>query len=313
MTENPEKKRVLITGCSSGFGMYLAVEAAKKGYDVIATMRSLDKSGPLKTMLTQAQVTATIDKLDVTDTADIAAVTEKYAPIDILINNAGMLMAGSVITLSDEETRRIFETNYFGPAELIRRVVPQMIEAGHGQIINVASLAGLVGHMFNSAYSASKHALVGLTRSIKTELRPFDIKISVIEPGYHKTEIIRANANVAADFYNPDSPFIWYNRGFLRVMMEQIVPNAGDPSDVVDTILNVMETKHPKLHYIVGKDAKKLMRYKWLGMIGWIERKAYRLVNEAARLERKKAKKKLRDKGKDTSKLQPLHHKNIKS
>ena len=177
MSQNAPQKRVLITGCSSGFGLYTAVEAAKKGYDVIATMRNLAKKDGLVAALSQSGVTATIDQLDVTDPDSIAEIANKHKPIDILVNNAGILIAGSVLTISDEEMRRIFETNYFGAVNMIRAVTPGMIESGAGRIINIASLAGLVGHMYNAAYSASKHALVGFSKSIQTELRPFNIKM----------------------------------------------------------------------------------------------------------------------------------------
>ena len=295
MTENA-KKRVLITGTSSGFGLYTAVEAAKAGYDVIATMRNLKKRDALDTALSQALVNATIDELDVTNPASIDAIVQKYAPIDILVNNAGILIAGSIMTITDEEMRRIFETNYFGPTNLIRAVVPGMIEKGEGRIINIASLAGLVGHMFNANYSSSKHAMVGLSKSIVTELRPFNIDVSVIEPGYHKTEIIRANANVSDNFYDPSSPFAEYNRGFLRLMLDEVVPRAGDPMNVVDKIMEVMQTKHPKLHYVVGKEARLLMKLKWLGLLSWLEKKAYKKLRQATRKERKRANKKRKKK-----------------
>ena len=100
-------KKVLITGCSSGFGLLTAVAAAEAGYEVIATMRNLDKSAHLTKALAQAGVEATIDKLDVTSSADIAAITNKYAPIDILINNAGILITGSCLDITEEVMVRL--------------------------------------------------------------------------------------------------------------------------------------------------------------------------------------------------------------
>ena len=282
------KKRVLITGCSSGFGMMTAVAAAKKGYDCIATMRNIDKAQPLTQVLKRQELTATIDVLDVTDPKAITAIAEKYAPIDILINNAGILITGSFFDLTDAESRRVFETNYFGAVNMTKAVLPSMIERKQGMIINIASLAGLVGHMYNAAYSASKHALVGFSRSIQTELRPFNIKIVSVEPGYHRTEIIGANANIAENFYDTTSPMYEYNRGFLRLMLKRIIPNAGDPQVVVDTILKIMQAENPKAHYVLGKDARLLTIAKKLGLLRLFEKEAYKKLLIATERERKK-------------------------
>jgi len=281
-------KRVLITGCSSGFGLYLTVQAAKAGFDTIATMRNPKKVPALENALKSANVTATIDVLDVTDPDNIAEIAKKYAPIDILVNNAGILITGSFLDLSDEESRLIFETNYFGHVALARAVAGQMIPRKQGRIINIASLAGLVGHMFNAAYSASKHAMVGFSRSIHTELKPFNIDVVCVEPGYHKTEIIGLNANVAENFYNPDSPMADYNRGFLRLMHKEIVPRAGKPKDVTNLILKIMQTEKPKAHYTIGKDANFILTAKKLGLQKLLEKMALKKLKKATRREKRR-------------------------
>ncbi|MBW8035087.1 MAG: SDR family oxidoreductase [Planctomycetes bacterium] len=289
MSEDFSKKRVLITGCSSGFGMMTAIAAAGKGYDCIATMRNIDKAQTLKQALKRQGLTATIDLLDVTDQQAIIAIAEKYAPIDILINNAGILITGSFMDLTDAEARRVFETNYFGAVNLTKAVIPSMIERQQGRIINVASLAGLVGHMFNAAYSASKHALIGFSKSIQTELRPFNIKVVSVEPGYHRTEMIGANANVAENLYDPASPMYDYSRGFLYLMLKRIIPNAGDPQVVVDKIIDIMETPNPKLHYVLGKDARLITIAKRLGLLRLLEKEAYKKLLIATQREKKRA------------------------
>ena len=281
-------KRVLITGCSSGFGLYTAVQAAKAGYECIATMRNLNKADALKNVLKRENTTATIDQLDVTDIESIKEIAEKYKPIDILINNAGMLISGSFLDLTDAEARRVFDTNYFGAVELTKAVVPSMIAQKQGLIINIASLAGLVGHMFNAAYSGSKHALVGFSKSIRTELKPFDIDVVSVEPGYHKTEIIRANANVAENFYNPESPMADYNRGFLRLMLKEIVPRAGEAEDVTKLILKIMQSEKPKPHYTIGKDARFILTAKRLGLQSMLEKMALRKLLKATRREKRR-------------------------
>ena len=295
-TEN-KPKRVLITGCSSGFGLLTAVGATKLGYETIATMRNLDRRGPLHNALKAQNLSTQIEKLDVTDPDSIPQFIKKIGPVDILVNNAGILITGSFLDQTDEEMRRIFETNYFGIVNLIRAVTPSMIEQKSGRIINIASLAGLIGHPFNAAYAASKHALIGFTKSIRVELAPLGIDAVSIEPGYHRTEIIGANANQSENFYNRQSPMFEWNRGFLRTMFDEIIPRAGAAQNVADLILKVMTADKPKPHYVIGKDARFARALQWLGLGPWLEHQVVKKIRKARRLENKReAEKKARRK-----------------
>ncbi|MCD4830299.1 MAG: SDR family oxidoreductase [Anaerohalosphaeraceae bacterium] len=283
------KKTVLITGCSSGFGLLTAVTAAKAGLAVIATMRNPDKAARLKQALADSGTSAIIDTLDVTDPAQIKSIIEKYGPIDILVNNAGILMGGSFLTLTDAEARGVFETDYFGAVELTRQAAAGMIEQNSGMIINVASLAGRVGHLFNSAYGAAKHALIGFSRSIRLELKPFNIKVVSVEPGYHKTGVIGNNANLSENFHDRKSPMFSYNRGFFKLMTKEVIPRAGDPQKVADRIVKIMLSKKPKSHYIIGKDAKIATFCQWLGLLGLLEKITYgKLLRNTERAMKKK-------------------------
>ena len=291
MAHKSRPKRVLITGCSSGFGLLTAVKAAQTGYDVIATMRNLNKADRLNRALDTAGTTAAIDQLDVTREDMVKTIAAKYAPIDILVNNAGIQMGGSLLDINAEEIQRVFETNFFGAVNLIQAVVPQMIELGGGLIINIASLAGRCGHMFNATYSASKHALVGLSRSIQLELKPFNIKVVSVEPGYHKTEIIRSNANFSENFYNKESPMFELNRGFARLMLKRVIPKAAEPDRVADKIVRIMEMKNPAPHYIIGKDARLITTLQWLGLGKIFDCLAYKeLLRQTDRAKKKQNK-----------------------
>jgi NAD(P)-dependent dehydrogenase (short-subunit alcohol dehydrogenase family) len=289
MDNSGTRKRVLITGCSSGFGLLTAVAAAKTGYECIATMRNPAKADYLRGALKQAGAEATIDQLDVTDSEAIEAIAAKYAPIDILVNNAGILIMGSFLDISEEEMRRIFETDFFGAVRLARAVAPQMIERRSGLIINVASLAGLTGHLFNATYSSAKHALVGFSRSIRLELKPFNIDVVSVEPGYHKTEIIRANANITDNFYDKESAMFEYNRGFLRLMMDEVVPRAAEADAVPAKIIEIMQAKKPKAHYVIGKDAKSMALARWLGLASLVDSIIYKKFTNAVRRENRRA------------------------
>ena len=288
MPNNNASKRVLITGCSSGFGLLTAVQASKAGFDCIATMRDLAKADPLKNALRQAKTDVIIEKLDVTNPADIEKIVAKYAPIDILINNSGILTMGSFLDISPQEAKNVFETNYFGAVALTRAVTPAMIDSKQGLIINVASLAGIVGHMFNAAYAASKHALIGFSRSIRMELKPFNIKVVSVEPGYHKTEIIRSNATLCENFYDRRSPMFDQNRGFLRLMFDQVIPNAAEPKAVSDTIIKIMHSKNPRPHYIIGKDAKLATLAMKLGLGKHLENRICEKIATSTRREIRK-------------------------
>lgn len=293
-TSNKDKK-VLITGCSSGFGLLTAVEAAKADFQVIATMRNMAKAKYLNDALKQANVTAAIEHIDVSNHQLITKVIAKHAPIDILVNNAGILIMGSCLDISEEEMRKVFETNYFGAVALTRAVLPDMVKNRSGLIINVASLAGRIGHLFNAAYSASKHALIGFSRSIRLELKAHNIKVVSVEPGYHKTEIIRANANLAENFYNRQSPMFQYNRGFLRLMMKKVIPRAANASTVAQKIVQIIQTTNPRNHYIIGKDAKIATTLQRLGLMRPLENQIYKKLltateRENQREEQKKTK-----------------------
>ena len=288
MSEKRIKKRVLITGCSSGFGLLMAVEAAKAGFDCIATMRNMEKTGSLNAALHQADVNATIDRLDVTQPGEIEAIVAKYGPFDILINNSGILTMGSFLDITEAEMREVFEINYFGAVALTRAVAPAMIAQRSGLIINITSLAGVVGHMFNAAYSASKHALIGFSQSTRMELKPFNIKVVSVEPGYHKTEIIRRNANISENFYDRQSPMFEQNRGFLRLMFDEVIPRAGEPGVVADKVVEIMQAKHPRPHYTIGKDAMWATIATKLGLGGLLEKKVCQKLARTTRRENRK-------------------------
>ena len=290
-TTQNSTKTVLITGCSSGFGLLTTVTAAKAGFNVIATMRNLKKIDRLQKALTDANVTAKIEKLDITNHSDIVAIVEKYPKIDILINNAGILMGGSFLNLSDAEQRNVFETDYFGPVAMAKAVAPLMIDRKEGMIINVASLAGRLGHMFNSAYGSAKHALIGFSKSIRLELRPFNIKVISIEPGYHKTSVIGNNAYLSENFHDRKSPMFHYNRGFFKIMTKDVIPRAGDPQKVADKIVKIMQTDNPKPHYLIGKDARLATICQWLGLMPLLEKLMYKkLLRNTTRTKNKRKK-----------------------
>src|ERR1700712_1459842 len=161
---------VVITGCSSGIGLATAVAFAQHGDTVIATMRHTNRDGRLLEALQTANTAATIARLDVTRdesvTAAIEQVLQDHGHIDVLVNNAGLGMAGTLEELSIDDLREVMEVNFFGAARVTKAVLPSMREAGGGRIIAMSSMAGAFGQPFNDGYCASKFALEGLYEAL---------------------------------------------------------------------------------------------------------------------------------------------------
>lgn len=280
-----EQHRVLITGCSSGFGLLTAVRAARAGFEVVATLRDLARADALKQAIAVAGVKVTIETLDVTEADHVRRIAQTYEPLDVLVNNAGILINGSFLDLSEREVRSVLETNYFGAVALTRAVAGSMIERRRGRIINVASLAGSVGYPYCSAYAASKAALIAFSQSIRVELAPFGIDVVSVEPGFHRTPIIASKARLAEHFHEPDRPLAEYNQGYLRALTNDLLPWAGTPEKVADRLIHLMSVRRPKARYIMGADARLAALCRWLGLAGLMERFLIRRIERARRQE----------------------------
>jgi NAD(P)-dependent dehydrogenase (short-subunit alcohol dehydrogenase family) len=178
MSGAPKNKVVLITGCSSGFGLLIASRLASKNFIVYATMRNLDKQSPLLSEVNLRGGNINILKLDVTNKENVKEAISKIAAkegyIDIVINNAGYGIGGFFEDLSDKEIRDQIETNFFGVQNVIREVIPLMRQRSHGKIINLSSVAGFSANPCFGAYNASKWALEGFSESLRYELKPWN-------------------------------------------------------------------------------------------------------------------------------------------
>ncbi|SDL33410.1 SDR family NAD(P)-dependent oxidoreductase [Microbacterium azadirachtae] len=184
---------VLVTGTSSGMGTHAAVELARSGAQVIATMRDTARSARLQETADAAGVTLEVHALDVTDHAAAARVVDEvtaaHGRIDVLVNNAGQGGVGTAEQLSMEQIRAQLEVNYLAPVHLAKLVLPGMRERGHGTILTVTSVGGVVGQPFADAYCGAKFAVEGFMQSLAAVAEPFGVHVRVIEP-----------AAVASDF-----------------------------------------------------------------------------------------------------------------
>ncbi|TAK59094.1 MAG: SDR family oxidoreductase [Dehalococcoidia bacterium] len=250
---------VLITGCSSGFGMLAAVEFARRGDAVYASMRDTLKSGPLLDEAKAAGASVRVIPLDVTDAASVkAAVADMMARegrIDVLVNNAGVGMHGPVEEAEDDEAHALFETNVFGLLRVTRAVAPQMRAQGSGAIVNVSSLAGKVSSPFGGLYAATKHAVEALSDALYFELHPFGVRVSVVEPGDFETRF--GDNRMMERRFNAASPYADLEQRFAeRQTRLPGTEERGDARDVARVIVEAATAEQPQRRYLVGKDAE---------------------------------------------------------
>lgn len=265
-------KIAVITGTSSGFGLLSAVELARRGFHVVATMRDLGRREALDRAATAAGVTERIDvrRLDVTEFYSIPAFVEgvlrDHGRIDVLVNNAGFAVAGFIEDLKLEEIRLQFETNFFGAVALTKGVLPTMRARRSGHIIMVSSVSGLHGTPIISSYSASKHALEGWSESLRLEVGSLGIRVALVEPGSYETDIWTRGAHLGEKVADPSSPNFARSQRMREAVGKQ---KKRDPIEVARLIARIAEDPDPKLRYLIGPDAriqmvlKRLLPWKW--------------------------------------------------
>ncbi|MGW8280597.1 SDR family oxidoreductase [Sphingomonas aurantiaca] len=245
---------VLITGCSSGFGEASALAFAERGYQVVATMRRPEAaSARLKAIAHAKPTDFVIAPLDVTDATMrqgiVDFVVEQFGRIDILVNNAGVGARGSVEDTPDSQWRTMFETNLFGPLDLIRRVLPIMRAQGAGRIVNVTSVAALMKTPFMGAYCASKHALDTATAALNIETRGFGVQVVSVMPGPFKTALPQKSLDRAAS-----APYTAAAANFNRNFDGLEAKAPEDITPVVTALLAAATDAEPMLRYTAGAE-----------------------------------------------------------
>jgi len=256
-----DQKVALITGSSSGIGLLTALEFARHGYQVVATMRDLSRNDRLEQAAQSAGVRDRLDLrlLDVTEfdaiPGVIEAIVRDHGRIDVLVNNAGFSVAGFGEDLSLDDYRHQFETNFFATIAMSKAVLPTMRRQHAGHIIQVASVAGRVGTPLLSAYCSSKHALEGFSESLRIETHSLGIRVVLVEPGAFDTDIWTRNVTVGAGALHPDSPNKERSQRFTEFVKGNS-KNRRDAREVARLILRIANDPSPKLRYLIGPDAK---------------------------------------------------------
>lgn len=248
---------VLITGASSGIGRATAVLLAERGWSVFAAARKVEALSDLA-----GERIAPL-RLDVTDEASAAAAVERVLAeagrIDALVNSAGYAQLGPLEELTADEVRDQFETNTFGPLRMAQLVLPAMRAQGGGRLVNVSSMGGRVAHPFTGAYNASKFAIEGLSDALRLEVRPFGVRVVLVEPGSIRTNFNEVAIARAQRFVDDErSPYGFYFERFLLVMA-RTTPRGSSPARVATVIHRALTAPSPRARYVAGPDARVMV------------------------------------------------------
>jgi NAD(P)-dependent dehydrogenase (short-subunit alcohol dehydrogenase family) len=258
-----KKKVALVTGSSSGMGFTTAVMLARAGIHTYASMRNLKKSKTITDLADKENLPLQVIQLDVNDDKSvndaIAKIVTEKERIDVLVNNAGYGLFGSIEDVSIEEMKAQFETNFFGVMRVTQLVLPIMRKQKSGTIVNVSSVGGRISLPVLSAYNSTKFALEGLSESMSYELEPFGIKVVIIEPGVIRTNIMNSSifAKKAQDPKSPYFSLIQKVENNFKLMMEN---KSSPPEEVAKVILVALTSKNPQLRYTVGDDAATMIQ-----------------------------------------------------
>ena len=239
-------KTVLVTGCSSGYGLETARHFHARGWNVVATMRT-----PRRDLL-PASDRLRVVALDVTRSESIAAALDAAGPIDALVNNAGIGVVGAFEATPMATVREVFETNTFGVMAMMQAVIPGFRERRSGVIVNVTSSATLASFPLAAAYTASKTAIDGLTGSVAFELATFGVRVRLVEPGYGPGTRFTENGSARMQGLIPAAYQAMAQTVFAGYAKPGPVTTAADVAEVVWQAAN---DPSQRLHYAAGADA----------------------------------------------------------
>jgi short-subunit dehydrogenase len=259
---------VLITGATAGIGRHTALHLAQGGAHVIAAGRRQDALDSLKKEAKGLKLDTI--RLDVTDPASVAnahaeilKLTNGYG-VDVLVNNAGYGPTLPVLETTDEETRKVYETNVFGLLAMTKAFAKDMMERGSGRIINVSSIGGRVTLPFFGIYNSTKYAVESISDALRVELAPFGIEVSLIEPGVIRTEFTDVAMSYVNKYKSTESPYaaVYARSEELRAMSDK---TAAEPIVVAKAIAHAANARRPRPRYVVPFTGRVFV---WLS--GWL-------------------------------------------
>ena len=257
-----------ITGAARGMGVDLAKAALDAGHRVVATARDAAKVtaalGEHENLLAQS--------LDITDAAASAAAAEaavgRFGSIDVLVNNAGNFYAGYFEEISDEQFRAQMETNFFGPLNVTRAILPVMRRQRSGHVITITSAAGIIGQEFCAAYAASKFALEGWMESLRYDVQPYGIHTTIVEPGFFRTELLVEGASSIWPELSIDD-YAERTTQTIAAWKSMNGQQGGDPAKLGAALVAIAGMDTPPLRFVAGAD-----------VVAGVEQKAQLLLDQ---------------------------------
>jgi NAD(P)-dependent dehydrogenase (short-subunit alcohol dehydrogenase family) len=244
-------KTVLITGCSSGYGLETARHFHAQGWNVVATMRT-----PREGILPRSERLRVLP-LDVTKPDSISAALEESGPIDVLVNNAGIGLLGAFEATPMAQVRKVFETNTFGVMAMTQAVLPQFRAQRSGVVVNVTSTVALAPMPLVAVYTASKMAIEGFTRSLAHELQAFNVRVKLVEPGYGPTTRFTQNTELRVDALIPEAYAPFAQTIFAAFAKPAAVTTE---SDVAEAVWRAANDESGQLRFPAGADALALVQ-----------------------------------------------------
>jgi NAD(P)-dependent dehydrogenase (short-subunit alcohol dehydrogenase family) len=250
---------VLITGSSTGIGLATALAFGRAGHTVAAAMRNPARAPELANIAARERLPITVFTMDVDSdasvSASVAGIVEALGSIDVLVNNAGIERMGSIEQLPLSDFRAVMETNYFGVIRCIQAVLPSMRARRSGYIINIASVAGQIALSPMGSYTASKHALEALSECLAQEVKPFGVRVAIVEPGIIDTAMAR---NIGT----PNAPSIYPQQRRTAGLFSASLTNPAPPSLVANAVLEIVSSGTWQLRHPVGPDAAPFLGWR---------------------------------------------------
>jgi NAD(P)-dependent dehydrogenase (short-subunit alcohol dehydrogenase family) len=259
-----EKNVWFITGCSTGFGRELAKYLLENDYRVVVTARNAEKVRDLVEINKQNALAIALDVTDKKQVAEAAAKAEEhFGAIDVLVNNAGFGYFGAIEESEDAEVRSMFETNFWGLAEMTRAVLPKMRARRSGTIVNVSSIGGFVGFPGVGYYNATKFAVNGFSEALQKELAPLGVKVIVVQPSGFRTDWAGRSANDAPHTIADYAETAGANQAAIRGYSGN---QPGDPVRAAKAIVKAVEAENPPFNLLLGRAALKNARLRLDGL-----------------------------------------------
>jgi NAD(P)-dependent dehydrogenase (short-subunit alcohol dehydrogenase family) len=279
MRKAKESSTVLVTGGTDGLGKATAVLLAEQGYRVFAAGRSAERRAQLAELAREKQLPLTTVEMDVREDASVeralSAIHTQAGPVDVLVNNAGVGYFAVMEEIRMEDLRQQFETNFFAAVRLIQHVLPEMRARHGGRIINMSSIAGKYSFPLFGAYSASKHALEAVSDALRMEVRPFGIRVVLVEPGYIPTGFQAQARELTWEYVKnvEASPYAQLYKNYGQSHRQTAAASKNTAEDCARVILRAVRAERPRARYTVTREAQALSLAKRILTDAFVDRR----------------------------------------